>query len=49
MRKPFNVKSAAGYVLLVAILVALLYLFLESRQRSQKIDNALKQMPGSTK
>jgi hypothetical protein len=48
MRKPFNIKSAAGYVLLVAILIALLYLLLESRQRSQKIDNVLKQIPGPT-
>jgi hypothetical protein len=49
MRMLFNLKNTVGYVILIAILVALLYLLFESRERSQKIDNALKQIPTSTK
>jgi len=49
MRKAFNLKNTAGYVVLITILVALLYLLLESRERSQKINNALKQISAPAK
>jgi len=49
MRKAFNLKNTAGYVALITILVVLLYLLLESRERSQKINNALKQISAPAK
>lgn len=43
MQSTMKLKNYWGYLLLAALITLLLYLLLESRQRSRKIDEALKQ------
>ena len=45
MQKIYFRKNYITYLLMLAVLVLIVYLLLESRKRDQNIDKALKQIP----